>query len=195
MAPDFDNLELVLRCEVPGRATLFEFFMNQPFYNRLADSHLVAEEIEYEWGSVNPVVISAFANAGYDYATCYGSEMVFCPAQEETGKASISLNAGDFITARDSFASFNWPDPETFDYSGLADAERILPEGMKLIVWGPGGVLENVIGLVGFERLCMMLMDNAKLAKDIFDAVGQPGHGLPPAFSSAKTPLVTCTLE
>ena len=43
---------------------------------------------------------------------------------------------------------------------------------MKFIVIGPGGVLENVIGLVGYERLCIMTMMEPELAADIFEAVG-----------------------
>jgi uroporphyrinogen decarboxylase len=48
-----------------------------------------------------------------------------------------------------------------------------LPDGMKLIVYGPGGVLENAISLIGFDCLCMLLVDDQDLVKDIFDAVGQ----------------------
>ena len=43
---------------------------------------------------------------------------------------------------------------------------------MKLIVPGPGGVLENVISLVGFDNLCFMQLDEPELMKDICDAVG-----------------------
>lgn len=48
----------------------------------------------------------------------------------------------------------------------------ILPKGMKLVPLGPGGVLENVITLVGYSNLCMMLLEDPDLARDIFDAVG-----------------------
>lgn len=44
---------------------------------------------------------------------------------------------------------------------------------MKIIAYGPGGILENVIGLVGYESLCLMLADDPKLAGKIFDAVGR----------------------
>ena len=36
-----------------------------------------------------------------------------------------------------------------------------------------GGVLENVISLVGYERLCYMIVDEPDLATAIFDEVGQ----------------------
>jgi uroporphyrinogen decarboxylase len=43
---------------------------------------------------------------------------------------------------------------------------------MKLIVMGPGGVLENVTFLVGYEGLCYLLADDPELVEEIFDAVG-----------------------
>ena len=49
---------------------------------------------------------------------------------------------------------------------------RDLPAGMKFIGYGPGGVLENLISLVGFDNLCFMLIDDAELVQDIVDAIG-----------------------
>ncbi len=43
---------------------------------------------------------------------------------------------------------------------------------MKFIVSGPGGLLENVIDLVGFENLCFMIYEDEDLVKAIFDSVG-----------------------
>jgi uroporphyrinogen decarboxylase len=172
LKPDFGNLKKVLSRQVPPGPVLFEFFMNQRLYNKLADPELVAEKHEYEWGSVNPVVISAFANAGYDYATCYGSDMKF-EVGEIPSEATISLNAGDLIRDRETFSEYPWPDADSFDYSRLSQAQDLLPDGMKLVVYGPGGVLENAISLVGFDRLCLMLADEPDLAKAVFDEIGQ----------------------
>jgi uroporphyrinogen decarboxylase len=170
--PDFENLLKVLRREIPGRPTLFEFFLNGPFYEKLTGRLLGAEGKDWKWGAFNPVVTEAFRVAGYDYVTVLGSDMKFETPDIER-KATISLNAGSTITDRESFESYRWPDPDAFDYSSLESAKNSLPAGMKLIVYGPCGVLENAISLVGFERLCMLLADDADLTKDIFDAVGR----------------------
>jgi uroporphyrinogen decarboxylase len=170
--PDFENLLEVLRGGVPRRSTLFEFFMNGPLYEKLAGKKLGKEGKDWKLGDLNEVIIEAFKNAGYDYVTCHGSEMAFVGGEVEK-KATISLNAGGVISDRASFELYRWPEPESFDYSRLRAAEKVLPEGMKLIVFGPGGVLENVISLVGFERLCMLLTDEPSLVKEIFDAVGE----------------------
>jgi uroporphyrinogen decarboxylase len=172
--PDFGNLLSILRRQRPanGAPVLFEFFLNGPFYEKLTGKTLGVEGRDWTWGAVNPVVIEAFKVAGYDYVTVMGSEMKFETTAIEK-KATISLNAGSAIRDRESFESYNWPDPDAFDYSGLETAVNLLPAGMMLIVYGPCGVLENVISLVGFERLCLLLVDDPTLVRDLFDAVGQ----------------------
>jgi uroporphyrinogen decarboxylase len=169
--PDFENLLKVLHRQKPDRPTLFEFFLNGPFYEKLTGRFLGVEGKDWLWGALNPVITEAFRIAGYDYVTVMGSQMKFETGEIER-KATISLNAGSAITDRASFELYRWPDADSFDYSDLEKAKKTLPAGMKLIVYGPCGVLENVISLVGFERLCMMLADDADLVKDIFDAVG-----------------------
>jgi uroporphyrinogen decarboxylase len=169
--PDFNNFLKLLKGEKPDRPTLFELFLNDDLYQKLAN-----EKFKEPKDKVNrfSIIIKAFAAAGYDYATVYGSEMVF-----ETGKRkhenakTISLNEGAVITDWESFKSYKWPDPDKYDYSHLQSLDSILPEGMKLMVMGPGGVLENVISLVGYERLCYMIIDEPDLAAAIFDEVGQ----------------------
>ncbi len=98
-----------------------------------------------------------------------GSDFAF-PRGEREKASTVSLNQGALITDRAGFRAYPWPDPDAADYSDLRDA--VLPPGMKVIPWAPGGVLENAIGLVGFERLCMMLFDEPALAGDVFDAIG-----------------------
>jgi hypothetical protein len=169
--PDFGNLLKVLQRGKPDRPTLFEFFLNGPFYEKLTGRMLGVEGKDWIWGAVNPIVTEAFKVAGYDYVTVLGSGLKF-EAGEIEKKATISLNAGSAIFDRKSFESYDWPAPDAFDYSRLKTAGDLLPVGMKLIVFGPCGVLENVIFLIGFERLCMMLADDADLVKAIFDAVG-----------------------
>jgi uroporphyrinogen decarboxylase len=109
--------------------------------------------------------------AGYDYVVFGGSEFSFPLGQVET-LATRSLNQGTVIHDRPGFEAYQWPDPDAFDYSRLDCAAALLPPGMKVIVPGPCGVLENVTALVGYENLCAMLHEDPLLAADIFEAVG-----------------------
>ncbi len=168
--PDFNNLLKVLHKQKPDRPTLFEFFLNPTLYRML-----VPDEIAAAADSMTDrrIVMHAFKNAGYDYATMAGSDFGFPTERHKTsGSQTISLNDGAVIRDRESFQAYPWRNPADHDYSHLVKLGEELPEGMKFVVNGPGGVLENVIALVGYEALCLMLADDPGLVQDIFDAVG-----------------------
>jgi uroporphyrinogen decarboxylase len=168
--PDFTNLLAVLNGEEPKRYTLFEFFLNDDLDSRLA----LGKQYDYSdplWRLYQRV--DAFTAAGYDYTTIIGSDFRFpTNRQHQESSSTISLNEGGLITDRESFRNCQWQDPADFDYSRLETLAGYLPEGMKMIVNGPGGVLENVIALTGYDTLCYMVIDDPELVYDIFDAVG-----------------------
>ena len=168
--PDIGNLYKIFRGEAPSRPTLFELFLNRPLYERLAGR-------EFKDGGDNPefeslkLVIDAYRAAGYDYATSQGCSIGF-KTERRSRKDTISLNEGFVITDEKSFEEYEWPEPENYDYSRLDKAAEYMPEGFKLMVMGPGGVLENAIALTGYDNLCYMIYENPALAKAIFDNVG-----------------------
>ncbi len=166
--PDFRNMLAVLDRKKPPRPVLFELFLNKPLYERLAGRTCPDDSpLEYL-----KLVTEAFAAAGYDYVSTHACDMHFSTAGRHMEK-TVSLNEGFVITDRASFRSYDWPDPDACDYSRLGDIASFLPEGMKLMAMGPGGVLENVIALTGYENLCYLLFDDEALAGDMFDAVGE----------------------
>jgi uroporphyrinogen decarboxylase len=168
--PDFNQLLKVLRRQKPSRPVLFEFFLNHPLYERLA-----GPEVCSRTDRLAPFArwIHAYRNAGYDYATppWEFSPLKF-PQRTRERVASIGMNEGGIFTDRAGYESYPWPTPQAGDYDILDDAARELPAGMKLILFGPGGVLENAIALVGYEPLCMIVMEDPPLAQEIFDAIG-----------------------
>jgi len=164
--PDYTQFLKVLNKEVPDRPTLFEFFMNDQLYDVLNDGKVFDKGDGYDWGRKR---IAAFVAAGYDYVTINGSDFHF-PVSKKDHKSTISLNDADAIVDWESYNKYVWPEPEDFDSKVLDKLE--LPEGMKFLVMGPGGVLENVISLVGYDNLCLMLYDDPELTKQIFDDVG-----------------------
>ncbi|MBR2459947.1 MAG: hypothetical protein IKB34_01775 [Clostridia bacterium] len=167
--PDFENNILkVMKGERPERATLFELFLSPNQVNRLS-------QIPCPGNSDTDrlrMVVSAMEYAGYDYATCHASNLAFCPSNAHSGKQTKSLNEVSFISDWESFEKFKWPDMKAQDYSRLEKIAPYLPEGMKIMVMGPGGVLENVISIVGYDTLCYMLYEEPELVKEIFDNVG-----------------------
>lgn len=166
--PDFNNILKVLRREVPDRPTLFEFFMNRNVYQEAAgdpppleapaEEHLV-------------YMARAFAACGYDYVNAYGCDLNF-QAGTKNAKNTISLNDSPVIQSWEDFENHPWPDVWKFDFSRLEKAAPYLPGNMKIMLSGPGGVLENVISLMGYENLCVTLYDDPELAGAVFEKVG-----------------------
>ncbi|MEI7883900.1 MAG: uroporphyrinogen decarboxylase family protein [Clostridia bacterium] len=169
--PNFENILKVLRREQPSRPTLFELFMNTPLYEKLAGHPLAKENDGYYGNDYMQLVVEAYKAAGYDYATCYACNFRFKPYNEMTG-ATISLNDDIVFKDRASYAEYQWPELADSDFSRLERIKAYLPEGMKLMVMGPGGVLENAISLVGYENLCYMLFEDPELAQIVFDNIG-----------------------
>lgn len=166
--PDFENLLKVLRREVPERPTLFEFFLNGPLYSRVSGLPLRPAMSLLE---SNRMAASAFMRLGYDYVNIHGSQFGF-PTKQVATKASRSMEDMAVITDRESFAAYNWLNPDDFDYSVVSTIASELPAGAKMIVYGPGGVLENVMQLTGYEGMCFMLADDPELLQNVFDEVG-----------------------
>jgi uroporphyrinogen decarboxylase len=166
--PDFDNLLRVLDRKPPRRPTLFEFLLNDRLYDRLTGRKEWPDADHLGWARRQ---IAAYAAAGYDYIATGASNLQF-PYGEQAALASLSLNAGTLIHDRESFLAYPWPDPDKADRSHLEILPRELPGNMKIIVFSPNGVLENMLRLVGYESLCFMLADDPALAAEIFDAVG-----------------------
>ena len=59
--PDIENLYKVLRCEVPDRPTLFEYFMNDALYTTLTGRPVPAGADDLTWLKF---AVDAFATAG-----------------------------------------------------------------------------------------------------------------------------------
>ena len=166
--PNFNNLIKVLNKECPERFTLFEFFMNDEIYKLLSEYDYIPDtEIEYY-----SMRIQAFRNAGYDYCTLPASDFHFTLNVNQHGKESRSMNDNNIIVDRESYNRYIWNDPENFDSSRLLTLEKVLPEGMKIIVNGPGGVLENAISLLGYENMCYLLSEDPELLREIFYNIG-----------------------
>ena len=167
--PNFDELRRVLDRREATRPTLFEFFLNDKLYaHLLGRAQMPTGRDPERLGQL----IRAFALAGYDYVTLIPSTLNFPTREAQHGQRSRSMNETAVISDRASFAAYPWQDPGQADYSILDRAAAALPQGMKVIVYGPNGVLENVMALAGYEGLCFLLADDPPLAQDLFDAVG-----------------------
>lgn len=163
--PDFTEISRVFDCKKPTRPTLFEFYTNPT----IEDHILEAADITND----DPIqrTVLAFRFTGYDYATVHASDFSL-KSQEREKQLTASYSAPGAIKDWESYEAFRWADPGDYPMNRLSRAKQVLPEGMKLMICGPGGVLENVIELCGYENLCFMLFDDRELVKQVCDDVG-----------------------
>lgn len=160
--PDFRNLEAVLQKKIPSRPTLFEMFLNDRLYDKLAGETKGLTRMEK--------IVRAYDSAGYDYVSLHVSDYRVVHDVHD-GKDTISLN-DHMISSREDFERMEWKGPGEYSMEEFYRLPEYLPEGMKVIPMGPGGVLENVIKVLGYENLCTMLYDDPQLVEDVFEKVG-----------------------
>jgi uroporphyrinogen decarboxylase len=74
------------------------------------------------------------------------------------------------ITTWEDFERYPWPKAEDADYYPLEYLARTLPEGMAVIARA-GGILEQVMWLVGYESFALLIYDDPALIQALFDKV------------------------
>ncbi len=172
MKPDFEELLTVLEKKSPSRPVLYEFYMNDLVYDAVVDPNEIPPGDE-DFRERMKILLS-FYHLGYDYATLLPPQSVYFPELREhhENQRTYSLNEGSHIDSWKAFEEYPWPDYSSIDFSFLEKVASHLPEGMKLIPSGPGGVEEVVISLTGYENLCYLMVDDEELVDALFEAVG-----------------------
>lgn len=168
--PDFNNILKILKCEKPDRPTLFDFYLNEPLERRATGWR------PKEWKNDDEDMqrnIKAFQAFGYDYVNFDLNSLTFKFDDSREVAKTVSANTGYVITDRESFETYEWDKPLNHYDGKIERCEKFLPDGMKFMASAPGGILENVTRLIGYDNMCYMLMDEPDLVKDIFDKVGQ----------------------
>jgi len=150
---------------------LFEFLVNTDICRKAAGLHQKPEPGTLDYYRM---VVRAFQRLGYDCAPVYTwkSGLFSFPKGEHDALATRSQNQGAIISDRKSYESYRWPDARTANYDIFHDLRSFLPDGMKLLGFSNGGILENATDIVGFENLCMMYLSDPELTGEIFNSIG-----------------------
>jgi uroporphyrinogen decarboxylase len=138
----------------------------------LTDEIEFAQRVGYDFISVNiglhqtPALLGAME--GKHYTLTDAGEGA---GPHETVERRWAEGGVGAITSEADFEAFDWPDPDTFDYSVLAEADKILPSNMKVILV-IGKVFNPVWWLMGFEQFGLAVYDNPALVERMFERVG-----------------------
>lgn len=181
--PDFGRLDKVLRRQgIPDRIPFYELFSNiesevlQAIGNPGEDMDAKSGNREREDRELQQHINYMFS-LGYDYVNVGAKGFGF--PQKEKPQAMTSQGERAYLTAdthtisdRKDFDEYPWPVMSDVDYSPLERVVTLLPEGMKVISNGPGGILENVMWLLGYEGIGYLMYDDESLIRDMFEAIG-----------------------
>jgi len=173
--PNFDRLKTALARREPDRVPFIELFIDEPVMEALREAPFSADREQY-WREV----VEVFVRLGFDYVptlpdlafphrTIAAPDTAPLPMEE---RAWLDESRGS-IESWEDFEHYPWPEPKESDYLPLEWTAKALPEGMKLIPRGPGGVLENVMWLMGYAPMSYALADQPELVEAVFDRCSQ----------------------
>ena len=152
--PDFSRLETVLwRSGKPDRVPIYELFVNQETMEAVLDKAVPDRAATVEF----------YFRMGYDYVPAW-------PHHELKFGSLVDRSLGYPISDRDSFDTYPWPEPDAVSFNEFDMLKKIIPNGMK-IIGQTGGVLEALEGLVGYERLCYLLIDDRSLVEAMLERI------------------------
>ncbi len=168
---DFTKLLKLFRGELRGETILTEFFIHDRHCRSFSSANKNAEELTPGYYKM---IIEAWYNMGFHY--CLIGPWQFngftFPKGEIHEAESRSQFGQRLIYDEKSYENYVWPDPHNFNYEVFNTHAKDLPQGMQFMSCSDGGVLENAIHLVGYEKLCYMYLLEPKLAQQIFDNIG-----------------------
>jgi uroporphyrinogen decarboxylase len=173
--PNFDRLDAVFARKQPDRVPFIEIFLDEEIMVALREGPFSPDPAQH-WRELADL----YLRLGYDYVP--GRTGFGFPYQSTAATDTAPLSRGDrswlregdgVVQSWEDFERYQWPTPSDEHYLLLDQAAEALPDGMKLIPLGPGGVLENVMWLMGYGAMSYAMADDPDLVQAMFERVGE----------------------
>ena len=183
--PDFERLLTVLwRRGEPDRVPFYELFFDPEVVAALLQEPAVSlpENPQAEdYRRLMQQRISLRLQLRYDYVQSH-PRMVLPDRRHLLSDDTAELSDQARVWVDESHGIIeSWADFERYPWPAIGEittpevdaACELVPEGMKLQVTPPGGVLENVMWLMGYVPMSMAMADEPDLVEIMFDRVGE----------------------
>ena len=182
--PDFDRLLTVFRRDhLPDRLPFYEYFHDNEIVSAVLGEKIEARKLDSPREQLETYYrqrVEFMQKMGYDYVGCtVGANLniqklkaddtaLLARAQREW----INDSHGVIETWAD-YEAYPWPDPAKISSLPLEVCSALLVDGMKIVANPPGGVLENVMWLMGYMPMSYALVDQLGLVEAMFERCGE----------------------
>lgn len=176
--PNFDRVLTVLRRDgEPDRVPFFELFHDQPILEAVMGRPTPADPHQNRRFRVE-----FMQKLGYDFVrgnhnfAFPGRQSLIADDTETTqsrGKRGWKDEHHGPIESWEDFEKYPWPRIEDASFEDVEKLRLQIPDGMKVTVTLPGGVLENLTALMGYEPLCYALVEQPDLVRAVVDKIGE----------------------
>ena len=176
--PDFNRFLKVLRREgEPDRVPFCELYHDQEIMAAIQGPPQTPPEDTDGWARW---WAKFWRHHGYDYVT--GRLSIGFPRPGINAPDTAILSRGKRgwvneskgpITNWEQFERYPWPEVTDEGFRPLEAQARCLPEGMRIVPMIPGGPLENLTFLMGYETFVYALADDPALVEAIATRVGE----------------------
>lgn len=175
--PDFGRVLKVLGREgEPDRVPFFELFHDAEIL-----AAVMGQPAPTDPAAWRQFRIDFMLKLNYDYVVGYhgvGFTQIPTLISEDTAGLKRTQRGWEDehhgpITDWEAFEQYPWPVVADASFADIEGLGPMLPDGMKVTATLPGGVLENLIRLLGYEPLCLHLADDPALVRATVDRVGE----------------------
>jgi uroporphyrinogen decarboxylase len=183
LKPDFDGrFRRVVQHQEADRVPLCEVLIAYPLQSQFLGREVTSDDLEAQ--------VEFWTRAGYDFIPISVSmmtpggvtteskitrvlrEKVKRERPDETDPKAWNLEFTSFIHEREDFEAFPWDAAAELDFSNLYKAEKLLPEGMKVIAVS-GKIFTLTWMLMGFQNFSVKLILDPQLVADVFKRVAE----------------------
>ncbi len=173
--PNFDRLKTVFARKQPDRVPFIELFLDDEIMVSLREAPFSADPAR-RWQEIADLYfrlgydyVPASAGFGFPYHTVAAEDT----APLSRGQRSWVQESDGAVQTWEDFERYPWPLPKDEHYLPIEYAAAARLDGMGLIPIGPGGVLENVMWLMGYGPMSYAMADQPDLLQAVFDRVGE----------------------
>lgn len=174
--PDFERfLRIMLKHEEPERVPVAEFGMDWGVIEAIQGgpagegADATAAWLVKFWRDIGCDYVTQGVNLGFPREGLRAADTAIL----SHGERSWVNEARGPLTSWEEFERYPWPEVTPAAFEALEVMGRNLPEGMKVAATIPGGPLENLTFLMGFETFSYALADDPGLVAAIADRVGE----------------------